>query len=106
MKRLFPIWLGLFLFMGTACVTESGSGIESRSTEQLAPEELVKQADAKYVEYLASNDGDRVAATNKTAAYLRELPGVKEVTVRGSDSLFLIMDDGNELLLMLGKNRL
>ncbi|HHE32973.1 MAG TPA: hypothetical protein ENL07_10235, partial [Chlorobaculum parvum] len=88
------------------CVSESGTGVEAFSHEQLTPELLVKQAEAKYGEYLPANEGDRVAATNKTAEYLRELPGVKEVTVRGSDTLFVIMEDGKELLLILGKNRL
>lgn len=106
MKRFFSLWIWLFLFTATACVSESGTGVEASSHEQLTPEVLVKQADAKYDEYLAANEGDRVAATNKTAEYLRELAGVKEVTVRGSDTLFVIMEDGKELLLMLGKNRL
>ncbi|HHE31100.1 MAG TPA: hypothetical protein ENL07_00295, partial [Chlorobaculum parvum] len=87
MKRFFSLWIWLFLFTATACVSESGTGVEAFSHEQLTPELLVKQAEAKYGEYLPANEGDRVAATNKTAEYLRELPGVKEVTVRGSDTL-------------------
>lgn len=106
MKRLFPVWIGLFLFTGAACASEPGPGVEYRSNEPLAPEALAEQAEAKYGEYLAANNGDRAAAAEKTAAYLRTLPGVKKVTVRGSDSLFVIMEDGRELLVLLGKNRL
>lgn len=106
MKRLFPIWIFLSLFMVAACVTESRTGVELRSNKQLTPEVLVKQAEATYDTYLAANHGDHVAATNKTAEYLRELPDVKTVIVRGSDTLFVIMKDGKELLLMLGKHRL
>jgi len=106
MKSLFPVWIGLFLFMATACATAPGNGVEHHSNESLKPEALVEKADAKYAESLTANDGNRAEATEKTAAYLRELPGVKEATVRGSDSVFVIMDDGRELLLMLGKKRL
>jgi hypothetical protein len=105
MKRVFSVLIRLFLFMTAACTSVSG-GAEYRPDEQITSEALVKQAEAKYAEYLAAYDGNRATATEKTAAYLRELPGVKEVTVRGSDSLFVIMKDGNELFLMLGKNRL
>ncbi len=106
MKTLLPVWIGLFLFILSACSTELGTGVEGRSNEALTPKALVEEAEAKYAEYLAANDGDRAAATEKTAAYLRELPNMKEVTVRGSDNLFVIMEDGSELLLMLGKDRL
>ncbi len=98
--------MGLFLFTAAACATVSETGVECRSDEQLTPEGVVKQAEAKYAEYLAASGGNRAAATEKTATCLRGLRGVKEVTVRGSDSLFVIMGDGNELLLMLGKDRL
>ena len=106
MKTMLPVWIGLFLFILSACSTELGTGVEGLSNEELTPKALVEQAEAKYAEYLAANDGDRAAATEKTAAYLRELPNMKEVTVRGSDNLFVIMEDGSELLLMLGKDRL
>ncbi|HOP39447.1 MAG TPA: hypothetical protein PLI53_00235 [Geobacteraceae bacterium] len=106
MKRLFAVSFGLFLFAVAACAAASATKTGARSDEQLSPEVLVEQAEAKYAEYLAAHDGDRSAATEKTAGYLRGLPEVKEVTVRGSDSLFVIMRDGNELLLMLGKDRL
>lgn len=106
MKVLFQIWFTLFLFIATACVTESGTGVEFPSNGQLTPETLTEKAEARYSEYLIASDGDRFVAAEKTASYLKELPGIKEVTVRGSDTLFVIMDDGNELLLMLGKNRL
>ncbi len=106
MKRVFTVLIGLFLFIATACATASEAGEACRSDGELTPGVLVEQADAKYAENLKACDGDRAVATEKTATYLRGLPGVKEVTVRGSDSLFLIMGDGNELLLMLGKGRL
>ncbi len=106
MKRVFMVLIGLILFTAAACATVSETGVEYRSDEQLTSEALVKQAEAKYAEYLAACNGDRAVATEKTADCLRGLPGVKEVTVRGSDSLFVIMGDGNELLLMLGKGRL
>ena len=106
MKTLFTVLIGLFLFVTAACATVPERGVESRSDEQLTSEALVAQAEAKYAEYLTAYDGDRARATEKTAVYLRGLPSVKEVNVRGSDSLFVIMKDGNELLLMLGHDRL
>jgi hypothetical protein len=106
MKRLFPVWIGLFLLIAAGCVNEAGAGAEYRSDEQMTSEILAEQAERKYAEYLKTNDGDRAAATKKTAAYLRGFPGIKEVRVSGSDNLFVIMGDGNELLLMLGKDRL
>jgi hypothetical protein len=106
MKIVFFAWFGLFMLMTTSCVAESEKMSTATSQEQISPDALVAQAEAKYAEYLQADHGDRMAATEKTATYLRGLSVVKEVTVRGSDSLYLIMSDGNELLLMLGKNRL
>ncbi len=106
MKRILLAWFGLFLLTTVACAADSGTMDPGTFQEQVSPEVLVTEAEAKYTEYLASHGGDRRAATEKTAAYLRTLSGVKEVTVRGSDSLFVLLRDGNELLLMLGRNRL
>ncbi|MBN2514433.1 MAG: hypothetical protein JXC33_00200 [Deltaproteobacteria bacterium] len=106
MKRIFPALFGLSLLIATACTAESGKMDPGTFQEQISPEALVAEAEVKYAEYLASHGGDRRVATEKTAAYLRNLPGVKEITVRGSDSLLVILRDGNELLLMLGRNRL
>jgi hypothetical protein len=106
MKKLFPVWFGLFLLAAAACAAEPEKMAAGKSQEQVSPDVLVAQAEAKYAEYLKVHGGDRMMATEKTAAYLRSLSGVKEVTVRGSDSLFVILRDGNELLLMLGRNRL
>ncbi|MGA7827411.1 MAG: hypothetical protein WCA04_07120 [Geobacteraceae bacterium] len=106
MKKAFSVWFGLFLLLAAACAVESDKVSAGTSLEQKSPEVLVAKAEAKYAEYLQANGGDRMAATQKTAVYLRSLSSVKEVTVRGSDSLFLIMRDGNELLLMLGRKRL
>ena len=106
MKRVLVVVVGLFLFIAAGYATASETGVECRSHEQLTPEALVERAEAKYAENMSACEGDRARATEKTAIYLRGLPDVKEVTVRGSDGLFVIMGDGNELLLMLGKNRL
>jgi hypothetical protein len=46
------------------------------------------------------------AARDRAAEYLRAQPGVLEVEATGSDSLQLRMDNGEELLLMLGRDRL
>ena len=106
MKRIFSSWFCLFVLISAACVAESGRMDKGTSQEEVSPEVLVQKAEAKFAEYLALHGGDRMVATEKTADYLRSLPGVKNVTVRGSDSLFVILRDGNELLLMLGRNRL
>lgn len=109
MKRTASIWAGLFLVTATACGSGPGK-VEVATSEtvqrQMSPETLIAMADAKYAEYLSSYGGDRNAAVEKTAAYLRSQPDVKEVKVRGSDNLFVIFEDGSELFLMLGKNRL
>ncbi|ARM31152.1 hypothetical protein [Prosthecochloris sp. HL-130-GSB] len=106
MKPLFPALVGMFLFIVAGCASVSATGSDCGPDEQPTPEVLVEQAEIKYGQYLAANAGDRAVATEQTAEYLRGVQGVKEVTVRGSDTLFLIMDDGNELLLMLGQDRL
>jgi hypothetical protein len=107
MKRVCTVLTGVFLLTTSACASIFPcAGVECRSDEQLTPERLIERAEAKYAEYLTAYDGNRSAATEKTAEHLRGLSGVKTVTVRGSDSLFVIMKDGNELLIMLGKNRL
>ncbi len=106
MKRVFMVFAGLFLFVAASCATVPKTGVECSADERFTPEVVVEKAEAKYAEYLAACDGDRAVATEKTAVYLRGLRGIKEVKVRGSDTLFVIMWDGNELLLMLGKDRL
>lgn len=106
MKKILAACCCLFLFAVPACFADLGSNPPKVSPEQVSPEFLTKRAESKFLEYLASRGGDRKAATEETAAHLRTLSGVKKVTVRGSDSLFVIMQDGNELFLMLGKDRL
>jgi len=105
MKRVFPVWFGMFLLLASACAAEPGKMSSETARPRVTPESLPLEADTRYAEYLHAA-GNRSVATEKTAAYLRTLPGVKEVTVRGSDSLLVIMEDGNELFLMLGRERL
>ncbi|RQW85686.1 MAG: hypothetical protein EHM79_11225 [Geobacter sp.] len=106
MKRVFPVWFGMFLLLASACAAEPGKMSLETARPRVTPESLPMEADTRYAEYLHAAAGNRSAATEKTAAYLRTLPGVKGVTVRGSDSLLVIMEDGNELFLMLGRERL
>jgi hypothetical protein len=106
MKRLFPVWLAVLLLSAAACTAEIGEVDQDIQSEALSPEALTAKAEEKFAENLASLGGDRSAATEKTASYLRGLKEVREATVRGSDSILVIFKDGNELLLMLGKNRL
>ena len=62
MKRVFMVFIGLFLFIAAACATVSGRGVECGSDGKLKHEALVERAEAKYAEYLAACDGDRAAA--------------------------------------------
>jgi outer membrane lipoprotein-sorting protein len=103
MKMVVYIFCCLLLFVVSACAGQTGA---DGAGGAVTPERLAAEAEAHYAEYLASSGGQRQAATEKTAAYVQTLPGVRQVTVRGSDSLFVIMEDGGELLLLLGKNRL
>lgn len=105
MKKVFLICFGLLLTLSAACAAGTGKMNSDTSQGQLSPEALTAKAEAKYSEYLGANAGNRKEAAEKTATYLRDQPGVKEVTVRGGN-LFVIFQDGNELLLMLGKDRI
>jgi hypothetical protein len=106
MKRVFLVWFGMFLLLASACAAEQVKTNSGTALPRVTPESLPVEADTRYAEYLKAAAGNRSEATEKTAAYLRTLPGVKGVTVRGSDSLLVIMEDGNELFLMLGRERL
>lgn len=106
MKRVFPVWYGMFLLLASACAAEPDKASSETARPRVTPESLPMEADSRYAGYLHAAAGDKTAATEKTAAYLRTLPGVKGVTVRGSNSLLVIMEDGNELFLMLGRERL
>lgn len=105
MKKFCGLLTGLFLFFATACVAATGTDSSSATDKKITPETLVSKAESAYAGYLAEPQNDAHGATQKTAEYLRGLAGIKEVTVRG-DNLFVIMEDGNELLIMLGKDRL
>jgi hypothetical protein len=107
MKRVVTVLTGALLLTTSACASIFPcAGVECRSDEQLTPELLIERAEANYAENLAASGSNRSAATEKTAEYLRGLSGVKTVSVRGSDTLLVIMTDGSDLLIMLGKNRL
>jgi len=106
MKRVVAVWFGMFLLLASACAAEPDKMSPEAAHPRVTPESLPAAADARYAEYLHAAAGNRSVATEKTAAYLRTLPGVKGVSVRGSDSLLVIMEDGNEIFLMLGRERL
>jgi hypothetical protein len=106
MAGIAPVCIGLFFLMAAACAAETGRDNAGASATQTSPTKLSAEAEAKYGEYLGEFKGDRKLATEKTAEFLRTHPLVKKATVRGSDSILIIMQDGSELLLMLGKNRL
>jgi hypothetical protein len=105
MKRLSSLSLAIVLLIASACSAGSGTQGES-ATGHLSPETVARKAESSFREFLDAQGGDRTAATERTAAYLKTLQGVKEVRVRGSDSLLVIMADGNELMLLLGRDRL
>ncbi|ABL00178.1 hypothetical protein [Pelobacter propionicus] len=104
MKRVSSVSLAIVLLIASACSAGSGTGEESAGN--LSPETVARKAESSFGEFLDTHGGDRKAATERTAAYLKTLPGVKEVRVRGSDSLLVIMADGNELMVLLGRDRL
>jgi len=106
MAGVAPVCIGLFFLMAAACAAETGRGDAGAPVSQTSPAKLSAEAEAKYEEYLGKFRGDRKMATEKTAEFLMTHPMVQKATVRGNDSIFIIMRDGNELLLMLGRNRL
>jgi hypothetical protein len=63
-------------------------------------------AQARFDEYMGGRKVSRATATERTAADLRTQPGVAKVTVRGTGSLFILWDNGDELLMLLGRDRL
>jgi len=106
MKKLLSVALGIVLSAAGACANDSGRMTDGNDDGVVSPETVTEKAERKYTECLGPAGGDRNAATACTAAYLKTIPGVKEVSIRGSDSLFVILTDGNEILLLLGRNRL
>jgi L-lysine 2,3-aminomutase len=48
----------------------------------------------------------REAARDRVVEFLKAQKNVKEVRITGSDSLRVFFADGNDLLMMLGKERL
>ena len=106
MKKIFLICFGLLLILSAACAAGPVKMNSDTSQGEVSPEALTAKAEAKYSEYLGVHGENRKEAAEKTALYLRDQPGVKEVTVRSSSNLFVIFQDGNELMLMLGKDRL
>lgn len=106
MKYLFR-WCCLAVLIAiSACAGKPVKSDMEVTDSQISPERLAAEAEASYEKFIVSTGGRRQAATEKTAAHLKTLSGVRSVTVRGSDSLLVILEDGSELLLMLGKNRL
>jgi hypothetical protein len=106
MKKLLSVALGIVFSAAGACANDSGRIKDGKDDGVVSPETVTEKAESKYAECLSPAGGDRKAATACTAAYLKTIPGVKDVSVRGSDSLFVILTDGNEILLLLGRNRL
>lgn len=104
MKRQSILNLGILLLVASAC--SAGPEITEEPVGQTTPEAVASKAETRFREYLGTRGTDRKAATEQTASYLKTLPGIKEVRVSGSDSLFVIMNDGNEVMLMLGRDRL
>lgn len=106
MEKLLSVALGVVLSAVGACSHDPGRITEGINNGMVSPETVTVKAERKYMECLSLSGGDRKTATACTAAYLKTVPGVKEVAIRGSDSLFVILTDGNEILLLLGRNRL
>jgi len=73
--------------------------------EILSVEEVAKQAQSKYSEALEKKLS-KEEALNEAVKFLKEQKNIKEVKILGSDSVMIYFTDGNELVIMLGKERL
>jgi hypothetical protein len=84
-----------------ARVEESKAG----ETEILSVEEIAKKVQAKYSEAMEKKL-TKEEALNEAVKFLNQQKNIKEVKVLGSDSVMVYFTDGNELMIMLGKERL
>jgi len=74
-------------------------------TEILSVEEIAKQVQAKYSEALEKKL-TKEEALNEAVKFLNQQKNIKEVKVLGSDSVMVYFTDGNELMILLGKDRI
>lgn len=73
--------------------------------QEMTVEEMSHQVQVKYAEAIGLGLS-KEKARDRVVAFLQSLKNIKVVKATGSDTLQVIFTDGNELLLMLGKDRL
>ncbi|MDD8020432.1 MAG: hypothetical protein PHU81_04490 [Acidobacteriota bacterium] len=74
-------------------------------TEILGVEEIARQVQAKYSEAMEKKL-PKEEALNEAVKFLKQQKNIKEVKILGSDSVMVYFTDGNELMIMLGKDRI
>lgn len=71
----------------------------------LSVEEIANQASALYDQSLEQG-GSKEDAIKEVVHFLKSQGNVSDAKATGSDSVRVYFKDGNDLLLLLGKNRL
>ncbi len=94
-----------FLFLG-GCASEAPFAKQVTQEQKImTPEELTHDASARFNRARAEG-AKKEEAVKRVVEFLKAQRNVKDVKVTGSDTLRVFFTDGNDLLLMLGRDRL
>jgi hypothetical protein len=99
-------------FTALACASQLPATTDSSQTspgdgsvKTMSVEELSNRAQVMFNQSV--KDGrSREDAVQEVAAFLKSQPNVSDVRVTGSDTIRVFFRDGNDILLLLGQDRL
>jgi hypothetical protein len=88
------------------CLTRSNNQQKVSGDEKIMTiEEMAKKANVMYGDQLKAGETKEIAM-KKVVEFLQSQKNVKEVNVTGSQTLHVFFTDGNDLLMMLGEERM
>lgn len=99
--------LSVIMLISLNCCLTFSSEQQKRSVDEksMTIEEIAKKANVIYGDQLRAGENKEMAV-KKVVEFLQSRKNVKEVKVIGSQTLRVFFTDGNDLLMMLGKDRI
>jgi cell division protein FtsI/penicillin-binding protein 2 len=95
-------YIGLILII---CIVILGCQAKQMELNTMTIEQIAAEANNRYAMAI-KNSMDKEKAMDTVVDFLKEQKNVKDIQITGKDTVRIFFTDGNDLLLLLGKDRM